>query len=47
MARGGYPLLAVVHEIGHIIGLGHGGLYNGHVEPVVSQFSPYDTSCGR
>ena len=42
-ARGGYPLSAVVHEIGHIIGLGHGGPYNGPVDPMVFQFSPYDT----
>ena len=42
-ARGGNPLSTVVHEIGHIIGLGHGGLYNGNVEAAVSQVSPYDT----
>ena len=27
--QGGYPLSTVVHEIGHIIGIGHGGPYNG------------------
>lgn len=42
-ARGGYPLSTVVHEIGHIIGLGHGGLYNGDVNPSISQFSAYDS----
>jgi hypothetical protein len=42
-ARGGYPLLTVTHEIGHIIGLGHAGLYNGAVDATVSQLGPYDT----
>src|SRR5262249_17288543 len=28
---GGYPYQTLVHEIGHLIGLGHGGAYNGNV----------------
>ena len=42
-AKGGHPLSTVVHEIGHIIGIGHGGPYNADVNPQVQQFSEYDT----
>ena len=39
---GGYGLSSVIHEIGHLIGLGHGGAYNGNVDPSTQQFSAYD-----
>lgn len=41
---GGYPLLTLVHELGHIIGLEHSGPYNGDVVPRTQQFSAYDTT---
>ena len=42
-AKGGHPLSTVVHELGHIIGIGHGGPYNADINPQVQQFSEYDT----
>ena len=42
-AKGGHPLSTVVHELGHIIGIGHGGPYNGDINLQVQQFSEYDT----
>ena len=40
---GGYPYQTFLHEIGHLIGLGHGGPYNGNVNAATQQFSAYDT----
>jgi Peptidase M10 serralysin C terminal len=40
---GGYPYETLVHEEGHLIGLGHGGPYNGSVNTSTQQFSAYDT----
>ena len=42
LARG-LPYSTLVHEIGHMIGLGHAGPYNNAVTLATQQFSPYDT----
>lgn len=39
---GGYGLSSIIHEVGHMLGLGHGGDYNGDVKPRTQQFSAYD-----
>ncbi len=39
----GYPAGTVVHELGHVLGLGHAGGYNGKVTEAIQQYSQYDT----
>jgi serralysin len=40
---GGYPLMTLLHEEGHALGLGHAGPYNDTADPVSQQYSAYDT----
>ncbi|MBC7986133.1 MAG: M10 family metallopeptidase C-terminal domain-containing protein [Sphingomonadaceae bacterium] len=42
VTAGGYGLSTVIHEVGHMIGLGHGGFYNGAVNPATQQYSAFD-----
>lgn len=42
-AQGGYGPATVVHELGHVLGLGHAGPYDGIVDPATQQLSAYDT----
>ena len=41
-ALAGYGIDTLVHEIGHLIGLGHTGSYNGTVDPSTQQRNAYD-----
>ncbi|MEJ0041517.1 MAG: M10 family metallopeptidase C-terminal domain-containing protein [Rhizomicrobium sp.] len=41
---GGHVWSTIVHEEGHSLGLGHGGPYNGDVDPATQQFSAQDTT---
>ena len=40
---GGYGVDTVIHEEGHLLGLGHAGPYNGSADPLIQQFGPYDS----
>ncbi|GAA0563770.1 M10 family metallopeptidase C-terminal domain-containing protein [Rhizomicrobium electricum] len=37
-----YPRNSIIHEIAHILGLGHSGPYNGAAMPATDQYSAYD-----
>jgi Ca2+-binding RTX toxin-like protein len=39
---GGYVWETMIHEIGHALGLGHGGPYNANADSATQQYSPYD-----
>ena len=39
---GGYAWTTLIHEEGHMLGLGHAGPYNGDDDPKTQQFSAYD-----
>ena len=40
---GGYGIATIVHEEGHLLGLGHAGPYNGTVNPRTQQQGPLDS----
>ncbi len=42
-AYGGYGVDTIIHEEGHLLGLGHAGPYNGYVDPTTQQAGPYDS----
>ena len=40
---GGYPWLTLLHEEGHVLGLGHGGPYDEGMTTTTPQYTQYDT----
>jgi hypothetical protein len=40
---GGYAWMTALHEIGHVLGLGHGGAYNGDSNTATQQNNEYDS----
>ncbi|HTQ15304.1 MAG TPA: M10 family metallopeptidase C-terminal domain-containing protein [Rhizomicrobium sp.] len=40
---GGYVWMTIEHELGHAIGLGHAGAYNGSVDSSTQQYSAFDS----
>jgi len=41
---GGYPWQTILHELGHVIGLGHAGAYNEGTTTASAQLTPYDNT---
>ena len=41
-ANKGYAVSTLIHDFGHMLGLGHAGPYDGEVNPMTQQFGPYD-----
>lgn len=42
-SQGGFTIENLLHEEGHALGLGHAGPYDGAVNTMTQQYSPYDT----
>jgi serralysin len=41
---GGYPWDTILHELGHVLGLGHGGAYNNGTTATSPQYTSYDNT---